>query len=75
MTATSSTPPSSLRLGYVEEPVAIYWADTCSKPRPDEFAGGAAIVTKRRVEWIVLPEIVERKLHAIERRTRAKKRA
>lgn len=65
-----------IKLGYVVEPVAIYWADTCSKPRPDEFAGGAAIVTQRRIHWIVLPEIVERKLRAIERRTtRAKKRA
>ncbi len=65
-----------MTLDYVQEPVAIYWADTCSKPRPDEFAGGAAIVTRRRVHWFVLPEIVERKLRAIERRQgSAKKRA
>lgn len=59
-----------MRLGYVTEPVAIYWADTCSSPRPEEFAVGAAIVTKKRVHWIVLPEIVERKLRTIERRTK-----
>lgn len=65
-----------MKLGYVTEPVAIYWADTCSKPRSDEFAGGAAIVTKKRVHWIVLPEIVERKLRSIERHSgRTKQRA
>lgn len=65
-----------IKLGYVTGPVAIYWADTCSRPRPDEFVGGAAVVTKRRIEWIVLPELVERKLRAIEQRSmRGKKRA
>lgn len=61
-----------MRLGYVQEPVSIYWADTCSKPRPDEFMGGAALVTKRKTYWFVLPEIVEKKAHAIERRRRAR---
>lgn len=65
-----------MKLGYVTEPIAIYWADTCSKPRPDEFAGGAAIVTKKRVQWIVLPELVEQRLRTIARhRVRAKQRA
>ena len=26
-----------MRLGYVQEPVAIHWADTCSSSRPDAF--------------------------------------
>lgn len=63
-----------VKLGYVQEPVAIQWADTCSKPRPDEFTGGAAIVTRRRVHWFVLPEIVERKLRTLEWRRRAGKK-
>jgi hypothetical protein len=60
-----------MRVRYVHEPVAIQWADTCSKHRPDEFTGGAVVVTRRRVHWFVLPEIVERKLRAIEQRKRA----
>lgn len=61
-----------IRLGYVQASVPIYWADTCSRHRPDEFGGGAALVTKRRVYWFVLPELVEKKLNAIERRRRAR---
>lgn len=66
-----------MKLAYVLEPMAIQWAETCSRAMPDAFTGGAAIVTKQRVRWIVLPEIVERRLRAIERRStrRTKKRA
>ncbi len=60
-----------VRLGYVRDPVAIHWADTCSRPRPDAFTGGAALVTKKRTYWFVLPELVEKKAKAIERRRRA----
>ncbi len=57
-----------VKLGYVAEPVAIQWADTCSKLRPDSFTGGAVIVAGCGVQWIVVPDIVERKLRVIERR-------
>ena len=42
----------------INEPVAFEWADTCSRSRPDEFGGGAVIVTQDRIhimstgQWI-----------------------
>lgn len=57
-----------IALGYVQEPVAIHWADTCSSPRPDSFSGGAALVTRRRTYWFDLNEIIEKKIGALERR-------
>ncbi len=57
-----------VNLGYVVEPVAIYWADRGSRHGPDGFMGGAALVTKRRTYWFVLPEIVERNLQQLRRR-------
>lgn len=57
-----------IRLGYVQEPVAIHWADSCSRSRPDAFTGGAAIVTKKRTYWFLLPELVAKKLETLERR-------
>ena len=57
-----------MRLGYVLEPVAIQWADTCSKARPDAFTGGAAIATRRGVQWIHVPEIIEWRIRTIDRR-------
>lgn len=57
-----------MRLGYVQEPVAIHWADTCSRPRPGAFTGGAALVTRRRTHWFSLPELVEKKALSLERR-------
>jgi hypothetical protein len=29
----------------------VEWADTCSKPRPDNFGGGAAFITAEGIEW------------------------
>jgi hypothetical protein len=57
-------------LGYAQEPVAIHWADSCSRPRPDTFTGGAALVTRRRTYWFILPELVEKKADSIARRRR-----
>ena len=57
-----------MRLGDAQEPVAIHWADTCSRPRPDAFTGGAALVTRRRTHWFILPELVEKKARSLERR-------
>ena len=28
------------------------WADTCSKPRLDEFSGGAVFVTATKIKWM-----------------------
>jgi hypothetical protein len=36
-------------LGYVQEPVAVQWADTCSRSRVDAFTGGGVVVTKRKL--------------------------
>lgn len=30
---------------------AATWADTCSKPRVDEFGGGAVVFDRHRAEW------------------------
>jgi hypothetical protein len=30
--------------------VAFTWADTCSKPRPGEFGGGAAFVSAKGID-------------------------
>ena len=61
-----------MNLGYVQDPVAVQWADSCSRPRPDSFSGGAVIVTKTKTHWLVLPEIVEKKMDALEKRRRAR---
>lgn len=57
-----------MRLGYVQEPVAIHWADTCSRPRPDAFSGGAALVTRRKTHWFIPFELIEKKAKSLERR-------
>lgn len=33
-------------------PVGFSWAETCSKPRPGEFGGGAVVVDAGNVEWV-----------------------
>lgn len=37
--------------GNHDKGVLITWANTCSKMRPDEFSGGAMLVTKNAVYW------------------------
>lgn len=61
-----------VRLGYVQEPVAFQWADTCSRPRADAFTGGGVVVTKRKLHWFVVPDLIADKLEAIARRQRAR---
>ncbi len=37
----------------LRDPVIVSWAYTCSKPRPDEFGGGAFAVAKgKKTIWI-----------------------
>lgn len=43
--------------------VAFEWADTCSRPRLDEFGGGAAFVTATSVEYMNTGTWVSRKLN------------
>lgn len=33
------------------DPVLLTWAETCDKPRPDEFGGGACLITSSQVHW------------------------
>jgi hypothetical protein len=35
----------------IEEPIGVEWAFTFSKMRPDEFGGGAFVVTKDDIQW------------------------
>lgn len=34
-----------------EGSVGFCWAETCSKPRLDEFGGGACFITAKLIEW------------------------
>lgn len=61
-----------MKVGYVKDPVAVQWADSCSRPRPNSFTGGAVVVTPRKLYWFIVPDLVEKKLAALERgRTKA----
>ena len=42
----------------------IEWAATCSKPRPDGFGGGCALVWPGEVEWIAPWQIANEKIEA-----------
>lgn len=55
-------------LGHVAEPVAFQWADTCSRPRVDAFTGGGVVVTKRKLYWFVVPDLIEKQIEALNRR-------
>jgi len=32
--------------------ISISWADYCSKLRPEEFGGGAVVITKDEIKWL-----------------------
>ncbi len=36
----------------IEEPVAFQFAEICDKPRPDEFGGGAVVVSQAGIEFL-----------------------
>jgi hypothetical protein len=38
--------------GDVDQAVAFQWADICSKPRPDEFGGGAVVFSRNGEKWM-----------------------
>ena len=41
---------------------SLEWANTCSKPRPGEFGGGAVIVTRNNTEWFTTGQWISRKV-------------
>lgn len=55
-----------MKVGYVKDPVAVQWADSCSRPRTNSFTGGAVVVTPRKLYWFIVPDLVEKKLAALE---------
>lgn len=54
--------------------VIVEWAHTCSKPRLDAYGGGAAVVTKDDVEWIVAGIIAADKAKEAQERVDAARR-
>jgi hypothetical protein len=38
---------------HVADPWILTWAETCDKPRLDEFSGGAVAVFKGECHWVV----------------------
>ena len=34
-----------------DQPIILTWANTCNKPRPDEFSGGICVITKSKIYW------------------------
>jgi len=51
----------------IEEPVAFEFAFTCSKPRLDEFGGGAVVVTKDEIHWMSTNSWILDKLQELEK--------
>ena len=39
--------------------VAFQWANTCSKPRLDAFGGGAAVISRRNMDWFTMTTLVK----------------
>lgn len=39
--------------------LSFQWANTCSKPRLDAFSGGAAVISRRNVDWFNTATLVE----------------
>lgn len=44
--------------------IALTWAETCSKMRPDEFAGGGCFVTRAGVTYFNVQQLIEDAAHA-----------
>lgn len=40
-----------MQKGLAYEPHVLGWANTCTKARPDEFGGGAILITKKKLYW------------------------
>jgi hypothetical protein len=57
-----------MQAGHVAEPVTVQWAETCDRARPDNFGGGAVLVTKDKLYWFVPQYLAEKKWKDIQRR-------
>jgi hypothetical protein len=62
-----------LRKFRPQEAWSVTWAETCSKPRIDEFGGGAAFVTAGDVRWMGAHQFVEDQLAVFQAHTDAPK--
>jgi len=51
-----------MRKFQVKEPFKLQWADICSKPRLDEFGGGAVVITTQGIFWMNTAEWVDKKI-------------
>jgi len=49
----------------IAEPVILEWADTCSRPRPDAFGGGAMVITRDRILSMSTRQMAERMLNEV----------
>jgi hypothetical protein len=52
------------------EPVAVYWANTCSQPRWGEFDGGGALITRKKTYWFIPRQLVDNKWKRIQEERR-----
>jgi hypothetical protein len=48
-----------------QDHVGFSWADTCSKPRIDEFGGGACLITAEAVRWMASSTWLDDQIAAI----------
>ena len=44
--------------------VSFQWANTCSKPRPDAFGGGAVVISRRNAVWFDTGTLLEKAAQA-----------
>jgi hypothetical protein len=41
-----------MRIFHIDGTFTLTWANTCSKPRTDEFSGGAFAITAKKIAWV-----------------------
>jgi len=58
----------------IKKPFIASWAFTCSKPRLEEFGGGAVAVWQDHVEWIDARSEIQKRVERREKRKKAKQR-
>jgi hypothetical protein len=63
-----------VKRNLVSEPVAFYWAQTCSSLGPGEFCGGGTLITKGKTYWFVPQGQVDRKWDQIKKERAKPKR-
>ena len=45
---------------FSKKPIKLNWACTCSKPRPDEFFGGAAVIANGKSQFVDLEKELQK---------------